>query len=107
MKTDKQQWHKVFGVLYGHRFVWWASEREFDLREPPLDGILFSGHSGLAGVSPLVLSEIGPQEQHLVVSVFGRGQTGQQKVNLLVPTAESKVLFEDAVIDACSDAKIA
>ena len=40
-------WDTAFVLIEGHRFVWWRSEKHFDIGEAPLGQIFFAGHSGL------------------------------------------------------------
>lgn len=93
-------WEPAFGLIEGHRFIWWRSERHFDTGEAPLGQIFFAGHSGLAGLSPLDLRELSKEEIPKVVSIFGRGSQGQQKVTLLASSSELKDSLENAVLDA-------
>ena len=98
-------WEPAFGLIEGHRFIWWRSEKHFDTGEAPLGQIFFAGHSGLAGLSPLDLRELSKEEIPSVVSIFGRGDQGQMKVSLLAPSADIKDSLENAVLDASMDAK--
>lgn len=98
-------WEHTFGLLEGHRFIWWASERHFDTGESSLGQIFFAGHSGLAGLSPLDLRELSTEEVPLVVSIFGRGPQGQHKLTILTPDIDAKEWLENAVLGASMDAK--
>lgn len=98
-------WEPAFGLIEGHRFIWWRSERHFDTGEAPLGQIYFAGHSGLAGLSPLDLRELTKEEIPFVVSIFGRGTQGQQKVTLLASSSSLKDSLENAVLGASMDAK--
>ena len=53
ISQSKRTWHwdTAFLLIEGHRFIWWRSEKHFDLGEAPLGQIFFAGHSGL--VSPM------------------------------------------------------
>lgn len=93
-------WEPAFGLIEGHRFIWWRSERHFDTGDAPLGQIFFAGHSGLAGLSPLDLRELSKEEVPLVVSIFGRGPQGQQKVTFLAPFSDVKDSLENAVLEA-------
>jgi len=99
-------WEPAFGLIEGHRFIWWRSERHFDTGEAPLGQIFFAGHSGLAGLSPLDLRELSKEEIPKVVSIFGRGTKEQQKITFLAPSATVKDSLENAVIDASMNAKV-
>mmetsp|Transcript_13454 Transcript_13454/g.27682 ORF Transcript_13454/g.27682 Transcript_13454/m.27682 type:complete len:162 (+) Transcript_13454:910-1395(+) len=98
-------WEPIFALIEGHRFIWWRSEKHFDTGESPLGQIFFAGHSGLAGLSPLDLREFATEEIPFIVSVFGRGLKEQQKISLLVGSADAKESLEDAVLSASTDAK--
>jgi len=105
-QNEKQwDWVKIFAVIQGHRFIWWISENEFDDGNKPIGEIFFSGHSGLAGLSPLDLRELKKHEIPMIVSIFGRGSGEQQKLLLLTPDSTIKEKLENAVLGACSDSK--
>jgi len=97
--SRKWNWEPLFGLLEGHRFIWWRSEKHFDTGEAPLGQIFFAGHSGLAGLSPLDLMELSNEEIPLVVSIFGRGPRGQQKITLLTHSTDAKDSLEAAVLN--------
>ena len=101
----KWSWETAFGLIEGHRFIWWRSEKHFDTGEAPLGQIFFAGHSGLAGLSPLELRELSMEEIPFVVSIFGRGSQMQQKITLLAPSSDIKDSLENAVLAASMDAK--
>ena len=94
-------WENRFVVIHGRRLLLWSSEVDFDEGEPPLDRILLSGHAGLAGLSPLEIRELSPQEEFpLVVNIFGRNNTGQLKVMILVPNYKLKKALEETILSA-------
>jgi hypothetical protein len=95
---EVSHWENVFAIVQGHRFLWWHSVRKFDNGELPAGRIFLSGHAGLATPSPLEMREFTPEELKLVVIIFGRGMTDQQRVTLLAPNAEMKEKLEDAVL---------
>mmetsp|Transcript_6180 Transcript_6180/g.11745 ORF Transcript_6180/g.11745 Transcript_6180/m.11745 type:complete len:133 (+) Transcript_6180:1885-2283(+) len=99
-------WEPVFALVHGHRFIWWRSEKHFDDGEPPLGQIFFAGHSGLGGLSPIDMRELSSEEALLIVTMFGRGLDGQQKISLLCPDRASKEGLEDAVIAASTGSKM-
>lgn len=102
---EKQwDWVKIFAVIQGHRFIWWSSEKDFDDGNDPVGQIFFSGHSGLAGLSPLDLREH-QSVIPMIVGIFGRGMGGQQKLLLLTSETSIKEDLEVAVLDACSHSK--
>ncbi len=97
-------WRGIFAIVQGHRFVWWGSEKGFDLGENPMGQIYFAGHSGLATLSPLEMRELKKGEIPLVVNIFGRSASlgGQQtKISLLAPDNRAKGKLEDAIIETC------
>ena len=105
-EADRQwDWEPVFGLVHGHRFIWWRSEKHFDDGEPPLGQIFFAGHSGLGGLSPMEMRELSREEALLIVTMFGRGVEEQQKISLLCPNAKAKEALEDAVIGASAGSK--
>jgi len=94
-------WVNIFAVIIGHRFVWWKNEKEFDEGKFPLGHIVFEGHSGLAGLSPRDLRELDKDLLSKVVSIFGRGKNGQEKLCLLISDETIKGSFKEAVIRSC------
>ena len=105
-EADRQwDWEPVFGLVHGHRFIWWRSEKHFDDGEPPLGQIFFAGHSGLGGLSPMEMRELSREEALLIVTMFGRGLQEQQKISLLCPDAKAKEALEDAVLGASAGSK--
>jgi hypothetical protein len=96
--SKASHWENVFAIVQGRRFLWWHSVREFDNGELPSGRIFLSGHAGLATPSPLEMREFSPEELKLVVSIFGRGTTDQERVTLLAPDAKMKEKLEAAVV---------
>jgi hypothetical protein len=94
------QWTDIFAVIQGHRFLWWRSVQDFDNGELPAGRIFLSGHAGLTGPSPLEMREFSSDELPLIVAIFGRGISGQQKITMLPTDLEAKVRLENAVVDA-------
>lgn len=90
-------WEPAFAVMKGHRFLWWNSVDSFDDGEVPSGMIYFSGHSGLTGPSPVESMEFPSNEAPLVVGVFGRGSSGQERVLALLPDSATKEVLEAAV----------
>ena len=101
-KTKKKDWHweDAFAVVHGRRLLIWDSESDFDEGNPPIERLFLSGHAGLAGLSPLDMRDLSKEELPLVVSIFGRGMEGQQKLTLLMPDAKTKDSLDDTVIAA-------
>jgi len=103
--TSLWRWESAFALIEGHRFIWWKSEKHFDTGEASEGSLFFAGHAGLSGLSPLDLRELPTGDIPSVVSIFGRGQQGQQKVTCLAPDYTAKQTLENAVIFASSDTK--
>ena len=96
--SSSSEWESVFSIVQGHRFLWWRTVRDFDNGEQPSGRIFLSGHAGLATPSPLEMRELSPEDLKVVVSIFGRGMSGQERVTLLAPDEEIKQRLEDAVL---------
>lgn len=96
------QWKEAFGIVQGHRFLWWRSVQDFDNGESPVGRIFLAGHAGLAGLSPLDLRQLDDNEKPLVVSIFGCGLDGQQKLTLLTGNIQLKEGLEKAVLEAAT-----
>jgi len=108
-KKREWKWESVFVVIQGHRIVWWKNERAFDDGDatPPLGQILFAGHSGIAGLSPLDIRQLDDVTEVMrTLHIFGRGSQEQQKIALLAANEQEKEAIEDAVIAATMDEKV-
>ena len=92
-------WESIFAVVQGRRFLWWKSVADFDNGAPPSGRIFLAGHAGLSGLSPLEMREINPKDVPLVVCIFGRGLYNQQRITLLLPSADLKDSLEYAVVE--------
>ena len=99
------KWIDIFAILQGHRLVWWESTSDFDTGKTPFGQILFAGHSGIAGLSPLDLRQLKRSELDQTIGIFGRGVFEQEKIILLAPSIETKTLFEELVIKVTEDPK--
>lgn len=99
---EQRDWHWVdaFAIIQGRRFLWWPSAQDFDNGDAPAGRIFLAGHAGLAGLSPLEMRQMEAKETPLVVSIFGRGLNGQQKLTILTETVTSKDALETAVLEA-------
>ena len=93
-----QGYESAFGIIQGHRFLWWKSVIDFDNREPALGQIFLQGHAGLATPSPVQLKAMQKDELKRVVAVFGKGKSSQERISLLCSTERERQLFEDAVL---------
>uniref|UniRef100_A0A7S2R6A6 PH domain-containing protein n=1 Tax=Eucampia antarctica TaxID=49252 RepID=A0A7S2R6A6_9STRA len=106
LNTSKlRHWDQIYAVFQGHRLIWWKTSKHFDDGDLPLGQIIFTGHSGLAGLSPIEQRELQENELPLVLGIFGKGLKGQQKVTFLCPNDTVKQQLEIAVLDICNDAK--
>jgi len=103
--NDGLEWENIFAIVLGHRFFFWKSEKHFDQGEKPIGRILFSGHSGLSGLSPLELRLLRNVDLSNIVSIFGRGETEQVKIIVMTQDRHSKESLENAVIQASLDLK--
>lgn len=88
---------RAFAMVQGHRFLWWASIEDFDNGEVPLGQIFFGGHAGLASPSPLELRAVPLEDISRLVSIFGKGNDGQQKLTILMPDDESRSALQKVV----------
>lgn len=102
--TEGWSWETVFALIQGRRFLWWKTVSDFDNGEPPLGRIFLAGHAGLCGLSPLEMRVIDPKDVQLVTGIFGKGLKDQERLIILLPSAELKESLENAVIDAVIDA---
>lgn len=93
-------WKPVFAIIQGHKFLWWDSTGAFDRGELPQGRLLLAGHSGTTGPTPLEIKALSPEEALLVVGIFGRGTSGQERITVLVPDSHEKVALEGAVVKA-------
>jgi hypothetical protein len=98
-------WKSVFLVLQSHRIIWFKDEKDFDDGELSIGMLLFVGHSGLSGLSPLELKVMSREEGMHCVTVFGRGEEGsegktdQMKRTFLCKDMEEKQLLEDMLLE--------
>jgi hypothetical protein len=107
MVRDSTKFRRSFVVLQSHRISWWRDERDFDEGGDCAGQILFIGHCGLSGLSPLDLREMESEEDRRVcTNVFGRGRAGaddktdQVKIMFKFASAREKGEFEDEVLKA-------
>ena len=88
-----------FAIVQGHRLPWWRSARDFDNGELPEGRLFLSGHAGLATPSPLEMRTFSQEEMKLVIAIFGRGTTGQERVTILAPSEDSKENLENTILN--------
>jgi hypothetical protein len=93
---ERGMWEPAFAVMEGHRFMWWLSIDDFDNGKAPAI-IFLSGHSGLTGPSPAECKELRADEIALVVGIFGRGPSGQERAIMLVPEPAAKRALETVI----------
>lgn len=93
-------WQACFAVIQGHRFLWWHTVEDFDNGELPAGRLFLSGHAGLGTPSPLEMRELSKEELNLCLSLFGRGERGQERVTMLLPDATTKEGIAKAVTDS-------
>lgn len=93
----------VFCMIQGHRFLWWHTVEGFDAGEEPIGLIFLSGHAGLATPSPLELRHLEKSDLSRVVSIFGRGRSGQVRVTVIAPSDDMRTKLENAVSFATSE----
>lgn len=90
---------EAFAIVQGHRLLWWRSARDFDNGELPEGRLFLSGHAGLATPSPLEMRTFSQEEMKLVIAIFGRGTTGQERVTILAPSEDSKENLENTILN--------
>mmetsp|Transcript_9945 Transcript_9945/g.15275 ORF Transcript_9945/g.15275 Transcript_9945/m.15275 type:complete len:1481 (+) Transcript_9945:77-4519(+) len=97
---DDWSWQDgYFAVVSGRQLLVWASEADFDAGEIPCKQISFSGHAGLAGLSPVELRALSESEISRVVNIFGRGDSSQLKLMLLLPDKNLKDELESIIME--------
>ena len=113
MKVCKQdispeawEWQQIYAVLQGHRLIWWKSVADFDTSNMHEGYILFAGHSGVTGLSPLDMRQLEKDEQDRAFCIFGKGSREQQKITVLALSMEEKDTVIDMIINVMSDPKV-
>ena len=94
---DEEGWKTAFAVVEGRRFLYWDSVSAFDSGELAVGGVLFSGHAGITSPSPLEVR--GLENPELVVTLFGKGPQGQQRLTLRLTDATSKTSLENILLE--------
>eukprot|EP00520_Triparma_pacifica_P004561 CAMPEP_0118655016 /NCGR_PEP_ID=MMETSP0785-20121206/12698_1 /TAXON_ID=91992 /ORGANISM="Bolidomonas pacifica, Strain CCMP 1866" /LENGTH=269 /DNA_ID=CAMNT_0006547715 /DNA_START=1 /DNA_END=810 /DNA_ORIENTATION=- len=98
-------WKSVFLVLQSHRLIWFKDKKDFDDGELSIGMLLFVGHSGLSGLSPLELKVMSREEGMRCVTVFGRGEEGsegktdQMKRTFLCKDIKEKEKLQDTLLE--------
>lgn len=95
-------WKNAFAVVEGRRFVFWDSVSAFDSGELASGLVILSGHAGIATPSPVEMREIPAEVAARVVTIFGKGSTGQQRITMVLPDATAREKFETTVTDIIS-----
>lgn len=93
----------AFGVVQGHRFLFWKSVDDFDASAMALGQLVLSGHAGVATPSPLEMKDLAEEDKSRMVSIFGRGKMFQQRLTFLCRGPAEKESFEEAVLSAMDD----
>jgi len=97
---DDWQWQDgYFAVVLGRRLMIWTSETDFDAGEIPYKQLYFSGHAGIAGLSPIELRHLNEDEVKRATNIFGRGENGQLKLMFLLPDKSLKDSLESVIMD--------
>jgi hypothetical protein len=100
--TGNYHWQSSFAVVEGRRFLLWESVVAFDSGELATGHVVLSGHAGITNPSPVEAREIPEEVVSRVVSIFGRGSGGQQRVTMILPDAMAKTALETAVSEIAS-----
>jgi hypothetical protein len=95
-------WRPCFAVVQGHRFLWWHGVDDFDNGELPAGRLLLSGHAGLGTPSPLEIRCLSKDDLSLCLSLFGRGEHGQQRVTMVLPDEKTKIDIERVINESSS-----
>ena len=95
-------WKNAFAVVEGRRFVFWDSVGAFDSGELATGLVILSGHAGIATPSPVEMREIPAEVASRVVTIFGKGSTGQQRITMVLPDTTVRENFEATVTDIIS-----
>jgi hypothetical protein len=96
-KPSDTHWEQGFAMIQGRRFLWWKSVHDLDAAEEPCGRIWLRGHAGVATPSPLDAKWIAREDLLMVLSIFGRGDEGQVRLTLLMPSLTDRTQFEDAI----------
>jgi hypothetical protein len=100
--NGQTQWKNAFAVVEGRRFVFWDSVSAFDSGELASGLVILSGHAGIATPSPVEMREIATEVAARVVTIFGKGSTGQQRITMVLPDTTARETFETTVTDIIS-----
>jgi hypothetical protein len=92
-------------MIQGRRFLWWQSAQAFDAAEEQSGRIWLHGHAGIATPSPIDAKWISREDLLMVIAIFGRGDSQQVRLTLLLPSLQERNQFESAVEAAIYDKK--
>lgn len=95
-------WNSVFVVLEGRRLIFWQSVADFDSGELAKGLLSLSGHAGISTPSPIEMREIPVECSNQTVTVFGKGDDGQQRMTIILPDEMAKKALEAAISEAIS-----
>jgi len=93
----------AFGLIQGHRVLWWGSVNEFDGGEAVSGQIFLQGHAGIATPSPMETYSLKGELLDRVVAVFGRGGSSQERMTLICASRDERLAFEEAVQSAIQE----
>ena len=99
---DSGAWNNVFVVLEGRRFIFWRTVADFDRGELASGLLVLSGHSGITTPSPIETREIPHDRANRVVTIFGKGAEGQERMTMILPDEMGKRSLEAAVSEMTS-----
>lgn len=100
--NTKTHWKSAFAVIEGRRFIFWDSVGAFDSGELAAGLVVLSGHAGITTPSPVEMREIPPEVVTRVISIFGKGSSGQQRMTIVLPDSKTKETFEATVSEITS-----
>jgi hypothetical protein len=101
-EVSESAWNNVFVVLEGRRFIFWHTVGDFDRGELASGLLALSGHAGITTPSPIEMREIPEGSASRVVTLFGKGAHGQQRMTMILPDEMSKRTLEASVSEVTS-----
>jgi hypothetical protein len=99
---SESSWNHVFVVLEGRRFIFWGSVADFDRGELATGLLVLSGHAGITTPSPIEMREIPKDRTSRVVTLFGKGAAGQERMTIILPDERARRSLEAAVSEMTS-----
>jgi len=101
-ESSESVWNDVFVVLEGRRFIFWKTVSDFDRGELSSGLLILSGHAGITTPSPIEMREIPRDTASRVVTLFGKGAQGQERMTIVLPDEMSRRSLEAAVSEMTS-----